>query len=69
MTRTASIRRAHEKRIRLALADHYTPYGVDIVMRSRNTMLGGRSPMDLLAVGGFDELDEWLSWLGDGNCS
>lgn len=61
------IRRAHELHVRDVLSDHYTLEGVEMVMQSRNTMLGGRSPNDVLDAREWALLDEWISWLGEGN--
>lgn len=63
------IRRSHELHVRNVLGDIYTAEGVEMVMQSRNTMLDGRSPNDLLDAREWSRLDEWLSQLGDGNCS
>lgn len=62
-------RHYHELHYRDALGEIYTPEGVEMVMQSRNTMLDGRSPNDLLDAGEYARLDEWISRLGDGNCS
>ena len=57
---------AIREHIRNVLNDTYTAEGVEIVMRSRNTMLDNRSPNDLLEAGEFERLDEWIGWLEAG---
>lgn len=63
------VRRSRELHIRDALGDIYDPEGVEIVMRSRNTMLDNRSPNDLLDAREFARLDEWVAWLSEGPSS
>lgn len=55
-----------EQIVRAAVAEIYRPEGVEIWMHAPNRMLGGESPLDLIAAGRSQRVLDLINALAEG---